>query len=128
MNHIAELREFLRSCRSRLTPAGAGMPGTFERAQLFDLANRRPVQPRHAESCRTGQSSGPPIAGHLTVTYQALALPGDTGQTLFIHATEPGSTSESALRLLAQLGRGAPGARRMSRPRLSAFSATRLGR
>ncbi|GAA3485573.1 transcriptional regulator [Streptomyces yanii] len=42
-----------------------------------------------------------PVVGDLTVTYQALALPGDSDQTLFIYSTEPGSPSETALRLLA---------------------------
>ncbi|MFD9001553.1 helix-turn-helix transcriptional regulator [Streptomyces sp. NPDC059582] len=42
-----------------------------------------------------------PVVGDLTVTYQALALPGDGDQTLFIYSTEPGSASETALRLLA---------------------------
>ncbi|MGW2841505.1 helix-turn-helix transcriptional regulator [Streptomyces sp. NPDC001493] len=42
-----------------------------------------------------------PVVGDLTVTYQALALPGDSDQTLFIYSTEPGSSSETALRLLA---------------------------
>ncbi|MFJ5274484.1 helix-turn-helix transcriptional regulator [Streptomyces sp. NPDC088358] len=42
-----------------------------------------------------------PVAGDLTVTYQALALPGDSDQTLFIYSTAPGSSSESALRFLA---------------------------
>jgi hypothetical protein len=41
------------------------------------------------------------VVGDLTVTYQALALPGDSNQTLFIYSTEPGSSSETALRLLA---------------------------
>ncbi|WP_351231635.1 helix-turn-helix transcriptional regulator [Streptomyces sp. NPDC002133] len=42
-----------------------------------------------------------PVAGDLTVTYQALALPGDSNQTLFIYSTDPGSSSETALRFLA---------------------------
>ncbi|WP_043488296.1 MULTISPECIES: helix-turn-helix domain-containing protein [Streptomyces] len=42
-----------------------------------------------------------PIAGDLTVAYQALALPGGTDQTLFVYTTEPGSSSATALRLLA---------------------------
>ncbi|MET8677195.1 hypothetical protein ABZW18_06275 [Streptomyces sp. NPDC004647] len=42
-----------------------------------------------------------PVVGDLTVTYQALALPGGTDQTLFVYTAEPGSPSETALRLLA---------------------------
>ena len=42
-----------------------------------------------------------PVVGDLTVTYQALALPGDSNQILFIYSTEPASPSETALRLLA---------------------------
>jgi transcriptional regulator with XRE-family HTH domain len=42
-----------------------------------------------------------PAVGPITIHYEALALPGDTDQTLFIYTTEPGSTSEDNLRLLA---------------------------
>ncbi|MFD3440655.1 helix-turn-helix transcriptional regulator [Streptomyces sp. NPDC058685] len=42
-----------------------------------------------------------PVVGDLTVTYQALTLPGNTDQTLFIYTTEPQSPSETAMRLLA---------------------------
>ncbi|MFD9218007.1 hypothetical protein ACFVY9_33950 [Streptomyces sp. NPDC059544] len=42
-----------------------------------------------------------PVVGDLTVTYQALGLPVDSNQTLFVYSTAPGSASETALRLLA---------------------------
>jgi transcriptional regulator with XRE-family HTH domain/predicted transcriptional regulator len=42
-----------------------------------------------------------PVVGDLTVTYQALALPGDGNQILFVYSSEPGSSSETALQLLA---------------------------
>ncbi|WP_328862883.1 helix-turn-helix domain-containing protein [Streptomyces sp. NBC_00306] len=42
-----------------------------------------------------------PVVGDLAVTYQALMLPGNTDQTLFIYTTEPESPSETAMRLLA---------------------------
>ncbi|MFD4587179.1 hypothetical protein [Streptomyces sp. NPDC058434] len=42
-----------------------------------------------------------PVVGDLTVTYQALGLPVESNQTLFIYSTAPGSASETALRLLA---------------------------
>ncbi|MGW6461330.1 helix-turn-helix transcriptional regulator [Streptomyces sp. NPDC055078] len=42
-----------------------------------------------------------PVAGELTVTYQALALPGASDQTLVVYSTEPGSPSGTALRFLA---------------------------
>lgn len=41
------------------------------------------------------------IVGELTISYESLALPGDPGQTLFVYATEAGSTSRQALELLA---------------------------
>jgi transcriptional regulator with XRE-family HTH domain len=42
-----------------------------------------------------------PLVGDLTVQYQALNSSGDPDQILFVYTTEPGSTSETALRLLA---------------------------
>ncbi|SEF49801.1 Transcriptional regulator, contains XRE-family HTH domain [Actinacidiphila yanglinensis] len=43
-----------------------------------------------------------PLVGDLTVTYQALTPADDPDQILFIYGTEPGSPSETSLRLLAQ--------------------------
>jgi transcriptional regulator with XRE-family HTH domain len=42
-----------------------------------------------------------PAVGPVTVHFEALALPGDTDQTLFVYTTEPGSADQDALRLLA---------------------------
>jgi transcriptional regulator with XRE-family HTH domain len=42
-----------------------------------------------------------PAVGPITVRYEALALPGDEEQTLFIYTTDPGSPSHDNLRLLA---------------------------
>ncbi|MDW5330198.1 helix-turn-helix transcriptional regulator [Plantactinospora sp. KLBMP9567] len=42
-----------------------------------------------------------PAVGPITIQYEALALPGDEEQTLFIYTTAPGSTSHDNLRLLA---------------------------
>jgi hypothetical protein len=42
-----------------------------------------------------------PIVGDLTLAYEALQLPGDTGQTIFAYTAEPNSTSHEALNLLA---------------------------
>lgn len=42
-----------------------------------------------------------PAVGPITVRYEALALPGDEDQTLFIYTTDPGSPSHDNLRLLA---------------------------
>jgi hypothetical protein len=41
-----------------------------------------------------------PVVGDLIVTYQAMALPGDPDQTLFVYTVEPGSDSERALHRL----------------------------
>ena len=43
-----------------------------------------------------------PVVGELTVQYQALNPCGDEDQVLIVYTTEPGSTSDNALRLLAQ--------------------------
>jgi transcriptional regulator with XRE-family HTH domain len=42
-----------------------------------------------------------PVVGDLTLTYEALELPGDPGQTIFVYIAEPNSTSDEALQLLA---------------------------
>lgn len=42
-----------------------------------------------------------PLVGELTIDYEALMLPGDPDQTLFVYSTEPGSASEEAMSLLA---------------------------
>jgi transcriptional regulator with XRE-family HTH domain len=42
-----------------------------------------------------------PVAGDLTITYQALMIPGTDDQELIVYTTEPGSASETAIRLLA---------------------------
>jgi transcriptional regulator with XRE-family HTH domain len=39
--------------------------------------------------------------GDLTLTYEALELPGDPGQTIFVYLAEPNSASQEALKLLA---------------------------
>jgi transcriptional regulator with XRE-family HTH domain len=42
-----------------------------------------------------------PTVGPITIHYEALTLPGDNDQTLFVYTTEPGTTSQENLRLLA---------------------------
>ena len=42
-----------------------------------------------------------PAVGEITIRYEALALPGDEDQTLFVYTTDPGSPSHDNLRLLA---------------------------
>ncbi len=44
-----------------------------------------------------------PVAGELTLAFEAMRLSGDTDQTLVVHHAEPGSTSGKALRLLTGL-------------------------
>jgi transcriptional regulator with XRE-family HTH domain len=53
-----------------------------------------------------------PIVGPLTLAYESLALTGDGDQTLIVYTAEPGSDSETALRLL---GAGAQPAAREAR-------------
>jgi len=42
-----------------------------------------------------------PLVGDLALDYEALDLPGDTGQRILIYSAEPGSPSQQALELLA---------------------------
>jgi hypothetical protein len=42
-----------------------------------------------------------PIAGDLTLDYEALDLPGDQGQRILVYSAEPGSRSQEALILPA---------------------------
>ena len=42
-----------------------------------------------------------PVVGDLTLAYEALELPGDSGQRILVYTAEPGSTSDDALKLLA---------------------------
>ncbi len=42
-----------------------------------------------------------PVVGDLTLDYEALDLPGDTGQHILVYCAEPGSPSQHALDLLA---------------------------
>ncbi|GAA1614455.1 helix-turn-helix transcriptional regulator [Actinoplanes couchii] len=46
-----------------------------------------------------------PAVGEITIRYEALSLPGDDDQTLFLYTTDPGSRSHDNLRLLALWGR-----------------------
>jgi hypothetical protein len=41
-----------------------------------------------------------PVVGDLTLDYEALDLPGDTGQRILVYSAEPGSRSQEALDLL----------------------------
>jgi transcriptional regulator with XRE-family HTH domain len=42
-----------------------------------------------------------PVVGDLTLDFEALALPGDPGQTMLVYSAEPASPSHQALHLLA---------------------------
>jgi transcriptional regulator with XRE-family HTH domain len=42
-----------------------------------------------------------PVVGDLTITYQSLMITGEDDQELVVYTTEPGSASETAIRLLA---------------------------
>jgi hypothetical protein len=45
-----------------------------------------------------------PVVGELTIHYEALRLPDDPDQLLFVYTTEAGSRSEQAMRLLDSWG------------------------
>ncbi len=42
-----------------------------------------------------------PLVGDVTLDYEALELPGDTGQRILVYSAEPGSPSQQSLDLLA---------------------------
>ena len=42
-----------------------------------------------------------PEVGDVDLTFETMDLPADPGQVLIVYGTEPGSTSEASLRLLA---------------------------
>ncbi len=42
-----------------------------------------------------------PVAGYLNLAYDALELPGDSGQRILVYTAEPGSPSQAGLNLLA---------------------------
>jgi hypothetical protein len=42
-----------------------------------------------------------PLVGDLTLTFEMLELPADTGLSVLTYAAEPGSSSEAAMRELA---------------------------
>jgi hypothetical protein len=42
-----------------------------------------------------------PVVDDLTLKYEALEPPGDSGQTIFVYIAEPKSSSQEALDLLA---------------------------
>jgi transcriptional regulator with XRE-family HTH domain len=62
----------------------------------------------HQVHRRTTGSKGyhHPVVGDLTVQYQALHPAGDPDQILFVYTTEPGSPSETSMRLLANWNSG----------------------
>ncbi|MFI5842167.1 helix-turn-helix domain-containing protein [Catenuloplanes sp. NPDC051500] len=49
-----------------------------------------------------------PVVGELTLTYQALTLPDDAEQTLFVYTAAAGTPAHTALRLLAQWTASSP--------------------
>lgn len=49
-----------------------------------------------------------PLVGRIDVFYEALEVTGEEDQTLFVYSTDPGSESESKLRVLADRIRSAP--------------------
>lgn len=51
-----------------------------------------------------------PLVGELEIHFETLTLPGEPSQTLYIYTTEPGSTSEQSLSLLASWAGTVPGA------------------
>jgi transcriptional regulator with XRE-family HTH domain len=63
----------------------------------------RQLWPRHdvREKTHGTKRFRHPIVGPLTLAYETLALQGDGDQTLVVYTAEPGSESDTALRLLA---------------------------
>ncbi|MEU4426071.1 helix-turn-helix transcriptional regulator [Actinoplanes sp. NPDC024001] len=73
---------------------------TIESPQFRTWWNDRQVHERTHGTKRMTH----PAVGEITIRYEALALPGDEEQTLFLYTTDPGSRSHDNLRLLALWG------------------------
>ncbi|GAB3254221.1 helix-turn-helix transcriptional regulator [Kineosporia babensis] len=69
----------------------------------------------HERTHGTKQMTHPEV-GPITLRFEALELPGDEGQTLFLYTTDPGSRSSDNLRLLALSRAGAAAAEAASEP------------
>jgi MmyB-like transcription regulator ligand binding domain len=68
-----------------------------ESAEFTNLWNSHDVRYHFTGS----KSIHHPVVGDLHLTFEAMDLPADPGQTLLVYGAEPGSPSADALRLLA---------------------------
>lgn len=128
MDTSAELGSFLRARRDRLTPEDVGLvrygarrrvPG-LRREELAQLAGVSVACYTRLEQGQSLNASDAvlaaigralrlvtfrhPLAGEMTLAEEVFRVQEDAGQRLAVFAAEPGSPSESALRLLAGHG------------------------
>ncbi|NUR57609.1 MAG: helix-turn-helix domain-containing protein [Catenulispora sp.] len=125
----AELGEFLRSRRARLSPAELGLPDYGGRRRVpglrrEELALLAGVSVDHYVRLEQGRTLHPefaevwswhdvrdkthgaytyrhPVVGELTLDYETLRAPDDPDQALITQTAPEGSSSKAGLRLLA---------------------------
>jgi transcriptional regulator with XRE-family HTH domain len=92
-------------------PDDAGLAELIGELSMKSEEFRR-LWPRHdvREKAHGTKRFRHPIVGPLTLAYESLALPGDGDQTLVLYTAEPGSQSETALRLLGSAAEPEPAA------------------
>jgi transcriptional regulator with XRE-family HTH domain len=92
-------------------PDDAGLAELIGELSMKSEEFRR-LWPRHdvREKTHGNKRFQHPIVGPLTLAYESLALPGDRDQTLVLYTAEPGSKSETALRLLGTAAQPQPAA------------------
>jgi transcriptional regulator with XRE-family HTH domain len=104
----ADRRGMSRACVGSLraetgrNPADEILSGLIEELSAHSEEFRALWAQHDVEYYRTGvQPFRHPIAGDLTLNYNALELPGDPGQTMIVYTADPGSPSHDGLRMLA---------------------------
>lgn len=101
MDHRAEVSEFLRTRRDRITREQADLIGELvtrsdafrQRWSVHDVRHHRgEVKSLHH-----------PVVGDLELSYEAMDLPANPEWFMFAYTAEPGTPSEERLRLLGSL-------------------------
>ena len=90
-------------------PDDAGLAELIGELSMKSEEFRR-LWPRHdvREKTHGAKRLQHPIVGPLTLNYESLPLPGDGDQTMVLYMAEPGSKSETALRLLGSAAQPEP--------------------
>ena len=88
-------------------PSTAAFPTSSASSRLSELSTRSEEfrvrwAAHNVKFHRTGvKTLHHPLVGDLTLSYEALELPGDGGQRILVYTAEPDSPSQEALNLLA---------------------------